>query len=201
MKDHAWRLGPMRVVPYGRLWASMLVTSSKTSSSTLLGTPLTGEENGDPAFNIQARTSRLGVNIGGPDLEYFGGARSSGVVEFDFNNSANSENKGALLFRQAFGQLESEDFKFVFGQTKDLASPLNSTLIDDNALYGFGNLGYRHPAANLTRYFYPNQNVRAETAMGLSMICGSDFTSFDAPGILPDHSGPTRMEHCPPLSQ
>ncbi len=184
IKDNAWRVGPMKITPYGRIWASMLVTSSRMQAGDILSTVLPNDSYGQTSFNVQARTSRLGLNIAGPDL-CCGSIKSSGVVEVDFINQTNSENKGALQLREAYWQLSNDDFKFLFGQTKDVILPLYSNMFDYNALYALGNPGYRNPMASFTRYYYPDQNVRMEVTTALSMVCGGDFSAYDAPGAYP----------------
>lgn len=184
IKDNAWRVGPMKVTPYGKLWASMLVTTSRMASGDILSTVLPNDSYGQTSFNVQARTSRLGLNIEGPNL-CCDSIKSSGIVEVDFINQTSSENKGALQLREAYWQLYNENFKLLFGQTKDVISPLYSNMFDYNALYAMGNPGYRNPMASFTRYYYPDKNVRMELTTALSMVCGGDFSAYDAPGTYP----------------
>ncbi len=184
IKDNAWRVGPMKITPYGKIWASMLVTTSRMASGDFIGNVLPNDSYGQTSFNVQARTSRLGLNVEGPDL-CNGSIKSSGIVEVDFVNQTSSENKGALQLREAYWQLYNENFKLLLGQTKDVILPLYSNMFDYNALYAMGNPGYRNPMASFTRYYYPDKNVRMELTTALSMVCGGDFSAYDAPGTYP----------------
>lgn len=189
IQENAWKVGPMKLTPYGKVWATMLVTTSRTAAGDLLGRVLPSDAYGQTSVNFQARTSRLGLKASSPDLELFGGVKSSGIVEFDFRNSVTAENKGAVCLREAYWQIENEKFKFLFGQTKDVISPLFSSMFDYNALLGVGNVGYRNPMMSYTRYYQLCSDVRMEVTSALVMLCGSDYSSYDSPGSYPTFQG------------
>ena len=183
--DSAWKVGKMKVTPYGMIWASLLYTDRKTDMADWIGNPLPGAANDRAVTSISARATRLGLKIDAPDVNILGGMRSYGLVEIDFENNYNAENKGTIQLREAYWALENDCYKILFGQTKDIISPLYAHFYDYNALYGLGNLGYRNPMLSFTRYFHLSQNVRMDWTTGLVQICGMDHTGFDQMGSYP----------------
>lgn len=183
--DSAWKVGKMKVTPYGMIWASLLYTDRKTDMADWIGNPLPGAANDRAVTSISARATRLGLKIDAPDVNILGGMRSYGLVEIDFENNYNAENKGTIQLREAYWALENDCYKILFGQTKDIISPLYAHFYDYNALYGLGNLGYRNPMLSFTRYFHLSQNVRMDWTTGLVQICGMDYTGFDQMGSYP----------------
>ena len=186
IKNDAWKVGKMKLTPYGIVWASVLCTDRKTANSDWIGRPLPGDQYDRTVTSIQARTSRLGLKIAAPDLCFMGCMmKSHGLVEVDFANSCNAENKGTIQLREAYWVLENDDYKLLFGQTKDIISPLYARFRDYNALYGNGNLGYRNPMLSFTRFFTLTPNVKMDWATGLVQICGMDQTAYDQMGSYP----------------
>jgi len=185
IQDDAWKVGKMKLTPYGIIWASLLTTDRKTAAADWIGRPLPGAENDRTVTSIQARTSRLGLKVAAPDLDFLGGMKSHGLVEVDFANACNAENKGTLQLREAYWVLENDCYKILFGQTKDIISPLYARFRDYNALYGNGNLGYRNPMLSFTRFYRLSENVKMDWATGLVQICGQDHTAYDQMGSYP----------------
>ena len=191
VRDSAWRIGPVRVTPYGRLWASVIGSTSRPSPQDAIHHILPSDTYGQFNTAFQARSSRLGLNIEAPEMcTWLGKMRSSGKVEVDFrNDTGNAENKGSILLREVYWQLENEDWKFLFGQTKDVISPLNTGMLNYYNLWDAGNIGYRNPQFQITRYFYWSQNTRMEFTTSLSQMCGSDYSAYDHTGSYPTVMG------------
>lgn len=190
--DSAWRVGPVKITPYGRIWASMLVSSSRTMPQDAVMYALPSDAYGQTSTAFQARSSRLGLKFDGPDLPFwfFGEMKSSGKVEIDFrNNTGNAENKGSVLLREVYWQLENDTYKILFGQTKDVISPLNTGMLNYYNVWGAGNLGYRSPQLQFTRYYYLTCRTRMEVTTALSQLCGPDFAANDSPGSYPTIQG------------
>ena len=186
IKDNAWKVGKMKLTPYVIVWASVLCTDRKTANSDWIGRPLPGDQYDRTVTSIQARTSRLGMKIAAPDVCFMGCMmKSHGLVEIDFANSCNSENKGTIQLREAYWALENDDYKILFGQTKDIISPLIPRFRDYNALFGNGHLGYRNPMLSFTRYYHLSENVRMDWATALVQVCGMDQTAYDQIGSYP----------------
>ncbi len=190
--DSAWRVGPMKLTPYGRIWASALVSDSRTSPQDAVMYALPSDAYGQTSTAFQARSSRLGLKMEGPDVPFwmFGEMKSSGKVEIDFrNDTGNAENKGSVLLREVYWQLENDNYKILFGQTKDVISPLDTGMLNYYNVWGAGNIGYRNPQLQFTRYYYLNCRTRMEVTSAIAQLCGSDFSANDSPGSYPTFQG------------
>lgn len=190
--DSAWRVGPVKLTPYGCVWASMLVSDSRTSPQDAVMYALPSDAYGQTSTAFQARSSRLGLKMEGPDVPFwmFGEMKSSGKVEIDFrNDTGNAENKGSVLLREVYWQLENDTYKILFGQTKDVISPLNTGMLNYYNVWGAGNIGYRNPQLQFTRYYYLNCRTRMEVTTALAQLCGPDFRANDSPGSYPTFQG------------
>lgn len=111
----------------------------------------------DSEFSIHPRLTRVGLDTEAPPLSRLGDAKLTGKLEIDFfnfvpgtNNSATSNSRQFLRIRHAYGQIERENFRLLFGQTWDLISPLFPTANDDVLMWNAGNLGDRRPQFRAT---------------------------------------------------
>ncbi len=190
VRENAWKVGPMSVTPYGRIWASVLGSTSRTVPQDAVYRVLPDDAYGQSQVSLQARSSRLGLDIGAPDIDAFGGTHMSGKVEIDFrNDTGNAENKGSILLREVYWQMENDDYKLLFGQTKDVISPLNTGMLNYYNVWGAGNIGYRNPQLQFTRYYRLTSCTRMEVTSAIVQMCGSDFASYDSPGSYPTVQG------------
>lgn len=110
----------------------------------------------DGAFTIHPRLSRLGLDTEAPPLSRLGDAKLSGKLEVDFFNfapgvaSATSNSRQFLRIRHAYGELQKDNVRFLFGQTWDLISPLYPSVNPDVLMWNAGNLGDRRPQFRAT---------------------------------------------------
>ena len=116
--------------------------------------PRTQNKDGD--FTIHPRLTRLGLDTEAPLIKALGNARLTGKLEIDFFNfapgatTATSNSRQFLRIRHAYGQLERDRLKFLFGQTWDLISPLYPAANYDVVMWNAGNLGDRRPQFRAT---------------------------------------------------
>ena len=74
-------------MPYGAFWADMIYQTSRTTpGSYTVYVPAKSVE-GEPAFIIDARRSRFGLNIEGPRIPCFCNAKGGAKLEFDFQSA------------------------------------------------------------------------------------------------------------------
>jgi hypothetical protein len=107
-------------------------------------------------IDITPRLSRLGIKVDRETLPFWGSARASGVLEFDFQNRATSEVSGLESesrelprLRHAYIKIQSDGFSILAGQTWDLISPLWPVANADGMFWNSGNLGDRRPQVRL----------------------------------------------------
>ena len=152
MKKLAWTKGDFRLVPYGTLWANMVYETHRTfpGDYTLYVQP--NRPNTEEQFHLDARSTRLGIDLSGPPVPLLGCAASGGKVEIDFQRLIDTENKASLLLRHAYVEVKNEDFRLLAGQTWDVISPLYPGIMMYSVGWGGGNIGYRRAQFRGERY-------------------------------------------------
>jgi hypothetical protein len=154
MRNLAWKKGDFSIVPYGTLWGNSVYTSERTSpgSYTLfVKSPSTAPA--DSEWLADGRNTRLGIDVGGPECCWLGGMQTGGKVEVDFQNSVlSTENKATILLRHAYVEAKNDENRLLFGQTWDVISPLNPTMLLYSVGWDGGNIGYRRAQIRCERY-------------------------------------------------
>ena len=141
MKKLAWKKGDFSITPYGYLWGNMVYETERSTNGdyTLWVNSPQEPGQGQPTFHVDARNTRLGIDVLGPQTRLSELPQGGGKVEIDFQNSltnTNLENQGALLLRHAYVEVKDEEFRLLAGQTWDVISPLYP-----NSDHVFGVLG------------------------------------------------------------
>ena len=109
-------------------------------------------ENGDE-FIVDGRNTRLGIDVLGPRIPMLACAQSGGKIEIDFQGACDgTDNKGAVLLRHAYVEVENDDFRLLAGQTWDVISPLNPGMLMYSVGWEAGNIGYRRAQLRAERY-------------------------------------------------
>lgn len=105
---------------------------------------------GDSDFDLHAKLTRLGVDIGGYTVEALHSAVVSGKAEIDFYNAATTESRGFLRVRHAYLNLAWKSSAVLLGQTADVISPLFPAVNADFVMWNAGNLADRRPQIRYT---------------------------------------------------
>jgi hypothetical protein len=185
MRRLAWTKGDYTITPYGILWGSMAYESQRTSPGDypLYVPPDRADFNNQT--HVDARSTRLGLDVVGPQIELFNDASSGGKVEFDFQRQLDTENKPGVLLRHAYIETKNEDFRLLFGQTWDVISPLYPGLIMYSVGWGGGNIGYRRAQFRGERYLEISETLlfTAQGSLNTDIIA-------DAPaGVMGQQAG------------
>jgi len=175
MKRHAWRKGNFSIVPYGFLWANMVYETERSNSGDYTLWVLSADDEGEDAFHVNARSTRLGINVAGPRLRCFGCAKSGGKVEIDFHGNFAVENKPGVLLRHAYWEVKDDTFRFVAGQTWDVIAPLNPGTIMYSVYWGGGNIGYRRAQFRAERYVRLTDSTLLTLQGSLNTDAGTDI--------------------------
>jgi hypothetical protein len=157
LQKYAWKKGDLSITPYGYLWGNMVVSSERTDpgSYTLFVQSPTATGGAESEFIVDDRNTRLGIDVGGPKVCWFGEeAATGGRFECDFQNALlTTENKPTVLLRHAYLEAKNDDERFLFGQTWDVISPLQPGMLLYTIGWDGGNIGYRRPQVRDERYF------------------------------------------------
>ncbi len=154
MKKCVWQKGDFSIVPYGILWGNTVFSTERTYPGSYTLFVDSASTMPESEFIVDARNTRLGLDVGGPTIPWFGCASSGGKVEIDFQNSVlSTENKPTILLRHAYAEVKNEEFRFLFGQTWDVISPLYPGMLMYSVGWDGGNIGYRRAQVRGERFF------------------------------------------------
>lgn len=184
MRALVWTKGDYRIVPYGSLWGSASYDTARTSPGAYTLFVPSSDVEGEDAFVIDTRRTRLGLDVTGPQIGYFGCANSRGRVEIDFHGAFVVENKPGVLLRHAYAEVYDDSYRLLAGQYWDLISPLYPHTVSYSVGWGGGNIGYRRMQIRYERYLNLSDVLRITPAISVNQNIVSDFSS--AAGIQPE---------------
>jgi len=185
MRRLTWTKGDFTITPYGTLWANTAWETSRSVSGDFVLYVLPPRVGTNEAFNIDAKSTRLGVDVLGPRLPCWGNAQTGGKVEIDFQRNFDTENRSGVLLRHAYLEAKNDEFRLLAGQTWDVISPLYPGLLMYTVGWDGGNIGYRRAQARGERYFAISDNFLLITQGSLNV----DILSDTVTGFAGDHSG------------
>lgn len=154
LKLAGFSVGDVAIKPYGILWGNMISGSSRTVPGTFVLFVASETDQGESYLDIDARRSRLGVDIVGPTYDVLGGITGGGKVEIDFFDTFVNENQPGLRLRHAFWEAKNEDIRLMVGQYWDVLSPLLPNTVNFSVGWAAGNVGFRRTQFRLERYFH-----------------------------------------------
>ena len=209
MKELAWTKGDFKIVPYGILWFNMAWETQRTNNGDYTLFVFSPDDHPGDAFHVNARSTRLGINVSGPRVPCLHCAPSGGKVEFDFwGQFAGGENKPGVLLRHAYWEVKDDTFRLLGGQTWDVISPLYPGTLMYSVGWGGGNIGYRRAQLRYERYLAFSDTC----LLTLEGALAADLVSELTPDVAGDHAGwpvlegragmtlGPRGKHCRPIT-
>lgn len=172
-----WSIGDYKIVPYGALWADMVYATERTYPGAFTLFALSPETEGESAFAIDARRTRVGFNLTGPDLPLLGGARTGGNFEVDFFGQFVSENQAGFQMRHAYWEAKNDRWRMLVGQTSDVISPLVVDTVNYSVGWMGGNIGFRRPQFRWERYLDFSPTSLATLQVSLNHDIVPDFST------------------------
>lgn len=178
-KKAAWSKGDFKIVPYGFLWTSVVSQTSRTTPGSYTVWVPSADDQGESAFFLDPRRTRLGINIEGPRIPYFHCAKSGGKVEIDFQSPVTSgfENRATVHLRHAYWEVKDDYFRFLIGQNWDIISPLFPSTLNYSVGWDGGNIGYRRALVRLDKHFYPSSMLKLSGEIGITASVVSDLAT------------------------
>jgi len=166
---------------YGKIKADAAFDTSRTSTGNFARWVEHESTNQDDhELNMTANETRLGLRFTGPDV---GGAKTSGLIEMDFYGGG-AENKANPMLRHAYMKMDWAKYglSLLAGQTWDVISPLNPTVLNYSVQWWAGNIGYRRPQIRLTKVcdLGGGTSLKLETALARSIGRDSGFDPGDS---------------------
>ena len=155
MKKFSWKKGDFSITPYGYLWGNTVYSTERTSPGTYTLYVQSGSTKPESECIVDVRNTRLGFDVGGPQIPFLGCAQSGGKVEIDFQNNLvtpSTENKPTIMLRHAYFEVKDDEFRLLVGQTWDVISPLNPGMLLYSVGWDGGNIGYRRAQFRGERY-------------------------------------------------
>lgn len=188
MKKLAWTKGDFAIVPYGILWGSAYYGTSRFAPGHFVLYIPSEQDEGEDSFVIDTRRTRLGLNIAGPQIPFFGCAKSGAQVEVDFMGfsgtvvggavAPNTENYPAVLLRHAFAELKTDDWRLLAGQTWDVISPLNPGMLTYAVGWAGGNIGFRRMQIRGERYFHVSETCQLTVQAAMMQDIVTDLPMY-----------------------
>lgn len=189
IQRNAWRKGDFTITPYGALWFNGSFETQRTNNGDYALYVLSPSDDAGNDMNIDARSTRLGLNVAGPNLSALDGAKTGGNVEIDFQGQFVQENKGGLLLRHAYIETKDEDFRIVLGQTWDVISPLYPGTISYSVYWAAGNIGYRRAQLRGERYLALSDSWLLTTQGSMNVDLASELSPSGPFVFTNDHAG------------
>jgi hypothetical protein len=192
MKKLVWTKGDFTITPYGILWANVVWETSRSVNGDYVLYVARPRVNTNEQFHLDGRSTRLGFDVLGPHVSFFGDAQTGGKVEIDFQRNIDTENRAGLLLRHAYIEVKSEEYRLLAGQTWDVISPLYPGVLFYSVGWDGGNIGYRRAQARAERYFALSDSLLVTAQGSLNTDIISDVSPTTGPyanGFTGDHAG------------
>lgn len=173
----AWKKGDFSIVPYGRVVVSTVYETARSYPGDIILWAQSADVQGEDAFYVDAKSTRLGLKIAGPSPGCCPGAHLGACVEIDFQGQYLTHNKPGLLFRRGFIEMKNESFKFLAGQEWEVISPLYPGNLNYVPGSGVGNLGYRRAQVRAERYLTTQGGRKLTLQSSLNMDILQDFNT------------------------
>jgi len=186
MKKLAWTKGDFTIVPYGILWANAAWETARSFQGDFVLYVLRPRADFNEAFHLDAKSTRLGFDLTGPQVSFFGDAQTGGKVEIDFQRTFDTENRAGVLLRHAYIEVKSDEYRLLAGQTWDVVSPLYPGVLFYTVGWDGGNIGYRRAQARAERYmaFSDNLLITAQGSLNVDLL-----SDVPAAPVTADHAG------------
>jgi hypothetical protein len=176
MKKLVWRKGDFSVTPYGTLWTNMVLEDGRTTPGNYPMYVSRPRVDANDDCYIDARSTRLGIDVLGPRIPLLGNAQSGGKVEIDFQRQIDTENKPSVLLRHAYVEVKNDDFRLLAGQTWDVISPLMPGVLFYSVGWDAGNIGYRRPQFRGEGYCAMSDTFQFIAQGSLNAVAPADTT-------------------------
>ena len=173
LRTLAWSKGDYSIVPYGILWANLVEESGRTYPGNYPLYVARPRSDANDDCYIDARSTRLGFDVLGPQIACLDNAQSGGKIEFDFQRQIDVENKASVLLRHAYVEVKNDEFRLLFGQTWDVISPLCPGVLFYSVGWDAGNIGYRRPQLRGERFLTFSDTVAMVAQGSLNTIAPS----------------------------
>lgn len=173
------QVGSISVVPYGILWGDMIYSSSRTYPGHFILWIESDETQGESTMVLDARRSRVGVDIAGPEVDIFGGLKGGGKVEIDFFGGFVIPNTTDVRLRHVYWEAKNADRRFLVGQTWDVVSPLLPSTVNFSVNWAVGNIGFRRTQFRMERYLHLADDVTLTLQGALAQNVVPDLSSGD----------------------
>ncbi|MDR2754103.1 MAG: hypothetical protein LBC20_00210 [Planctomycetaceae bacterium] len=152
-KSLAWKKGLFTITPYGYINLSASYETERTTTGDYAVFANSPDLDDDSGFNIDPKSTRMGLKMESVGIPGWSGSKSEGVIEFDFQGAFQSRNRGSLLLRKAYVSVSDGQTKFLAGQDWEIISPLYPKTLNYTAGACVGNVGYRRAMLRVDHRF------------------------------------------------
>ncbi|MFG0286958.1 MAG: hypothetical protein ACF8CQ_02230 [Rhodopirellula sp. JB044] len=176
-KRSHFSVGAFEFRPYGTVWSDMTYASSRTVPGRFTLWIDSEETQGESAFELDARRSRIGLDVIGPSIDVWGGFESAAKFEVDFLGNFTTDNQPDVRLRHVYWEARNENARLLIGQTWDVVSPLLPNTVSFPVLWTAGNIGFRRNQLRLERYLSLGESTSLTIQAALAQNVIQDFAS------------------------
>ncbi|MDR2346968.1 MAG: hypothetical protein LBE18_12980 [Planctomycetaceae bacterium] len=148
-----FRSRKIKITPYGYINLSASYETQRTVTGDYAVYANSPDIENDSGYNVDPKSTRLGLKLEGVGISGWKGSKSEGAVEFDFQGAYQSRNRGGLLLRKAYFSVSDGKTKILAGQDWEIISPLYPKTLNYTAGACVGNVGYRRAMLRVDRQF------------------------------------------------
>lgn len=176
-KQSVWSTVELQVYGYVKLDASY-DTGPADPGNFVRWIDLRPQNQDDDEFNMTANQTRFGLWIRGPE-EREKRIQTAGRVEIDFYGGG-PENRPWPMLRLAYIDLvwPHAGWRMLAGQSFDVISPLNPNTVNYSVQWWAGNIGYRRPQIQLSRYFSLTDSTALKLVGAITRNIGTTDSVF-----------------------
>lgn len=191
LKKSGWTKGDFKIVPYGIIWGNMAYDTQRSRIGdycVFIESP-TLHHNED-AFSVDAKSTRVGLDLLGPGVEWLGDGKVYGRFEIDGQGQFVYRNRSGILVRHAYIEVKNECYRLLVGQFWDVISPLYNPTLNYTAGAAVGNIGFRRAQFRAERFLNFSDTFLVTLQGSLNANIVSDFLTDSTvsadPGPFPD---------------
>lgn len=166
--------GDVRLQLYGYVKADFSYDTQATapkSDFTFYVLPETGGEK-DAQTRLAARESRFGLNLFGPDTEFW---KTTGKIEMDFYGGGNPNSYNPRLRLAYIDVAHISGFALRVGQDWDTFGEVTPRIVNFATLSDVGLLGLRRPQARVTQEVKFSENSKLVLKAAIAQTVGEDL--------------------------
>ncbi|TWU67467.1 hypothetical protein V7x_30410 [Crateriforma conspicua] len=182
-KPTTLNIGEFTLRPYGTVWSDLVYATSRTVPGRFALWVASEEDQGEPALELDARRSRIGLEVAGPQIDWCGGMDTGARFEVDFLGNFTTDNQPDVRLRHVYWEAKNDRNRVLGGQTWDVVSPLIPNTVNFSISWAAGNVGFRRNQFRWERYISSGATTWTLQAAIAQNVIQDLATGFSSTGV------------------